>query len=134
FDPRRSTLTKAETQSSLPPEGYAGEKKSTSDIEVHPSGRFVYIANRGHNSLAAFAIDPSDRTKLTLISHASTEAVPRSFNIAPNGKFIVAAGQQTGKLAVYRIQENGSLEHTSTLDAGKSPAWVQIVSKPADSN
>ena len=131
FDPRKSTLRKAETHSSLPAEGYAGAKKSTSDIEVHPSGDHVYIANRGHNSIATFAIDPNDRTKLKRIGHAVTEAVPRSFNIAPNGKFLVAAGQQNGKLAVFRIQENGKLERTSTLDAGKSPAWVHFVVQPA---
>ncbi len=128
YDPQRGTLTKALTVSSVPNE--FNERGSTSDIEVHPSGKFVYIANRGHNSIASFAIDAADPTKLTLAGHAATEAVPRSFNISPDGRFLVAAGQRSGKVAVFRIGDDGALGRTSTLEAGNAPWWVQFVSKP----
>jgi 6-phosphogluconolactonase len=120
-------LKTVETLSSLP-EGDHPKKKSTSDIEVHPSGKFVYIANRSVNLIAGFSID-ADTGRLKLIQHTPTEAVTRSFNISPDGKHLIAAGQNSGKLAVFRIGEDGTLTRTSTLDAGQNPWWVQFVER-----
>ena len=125
LDTRDSTFSTIETLSSLPT-GFS-ENNSTADIEVHPSGKFVYIANRGHNSIASYTIDQMDGT-LSFLEHTSAEPVPRSFNITPNGNFLIAAGQQSEKLRVFRIGETGQLTHTQTLDAEGAPWWV--VSQP----
>ena len=119
------TLTTVETLSSLP--AHYTDGNSTADIEVHPSGQFVYIANRGHNSVASFAIDQKDGS-LSFLEHTPVEPVPRSFNITPDGEFLIAAGQQSGKLRVFRIDASGRLDHTQTVEAEGSPWWV--VSRP----
>ena len=125
LDSQKGTLSVTETLSSLP-ENYS-EQNSTADIEVHPSGKFVYIANRGHNSIASFTINDNDGT-LTFLEHTSVEPVPRSFNITPDGHFLIAAGQQSSKLRVFRVEANGKLTHTQSLQAEGSPWWV--VSQP----
>ncbi len=125
LNPESGTLSLVETVSSLP-NGFAGGN-STSDIEVHPSGKFVYIANRGHNSIAVFAIDAADGG-LTFLEHAAVDPVPRSFNITPKGDFLIAAGQQTSSLKVFRISHNGRLEEAQTISIEGDPWWV--VSQP----
>lgn len=125
LDTLDGTLSTVETLSSLPT-GFS-ENNSTADIEVHPSGKFVYIANRGHNSIAGYEIDETAGT-LSFLEHTSVEPVPRSFNITPDGDFLIAAGQQSNKLRVFRIEASGQLEHTQTLNAEGSPWWV--VSQP----
>ncbi|MDA7537752.1 lactonase family protein [Akkermansiaceae bacterium] len=120
-----NALRKAQTLTTLPPEGFEG-RKSTSDIEVHPSGKFVFIANRGYNAIASFAI-AADGT-LTPIEHTPTEAVTRSFNITADGEHLIAAGQQSGNLAVFQILKDGTLKRTSTSKAGINPWWVQTIS------
>jgi 6-phosphogluconolactonase len=108
------------------PAGY-NERNATADIEVHPSGRFVYIANRGHDSIAAYRV-AEDSGKLALVGHTSTEQTPRSFNIEPSGKFLIAAGQGSGKLAVFAVhKDQGVLSRRATYDAGKQPWWVLVV-------
>jgi 6-phosphogluconolactonase len=127
FDPESGTLKAIQTVSSLPTDGFSG-KRSTSHIEVHPSGKFVYIANRGHDTIAGFSINP-ESGDVTLLQHTPTEAVPRSFNISPDGKHLIAAGQSSGKLAVFRIAEDGMLSRTATVGAGNTPWWVLIVER-----
>ncbi len=125
FDPESGGLSFADSLSSLP-DDYAGSN-STSDIEVHPTGRFVFIANRGHNSIAVFSTSDADGS-LNFRDRAAVDPVPRSFNITPDGDFIIVAGQQTNRLKVFRISERGSLTSTQTLPIEGSPWWV--VSRP----
>lgn len=117
----KGTLTHIDSLSSLP-NGFSGSN-STSDIEVHSSGKFVYIANRGHNSIAAFAIDEANGS-LSFVEHAAVDPVPRSFNITPKGDFLIAAGQQTNSLKVFRINESGGLSHTQTISIEGDPWWI----------
>ena len=124
FNQANGTLSVTQTVSSLP-EDYK-EKNSTSDIEVHPTGKFVYISNRGHDSIAAFSIAP-ETGKLELIGRETTEETTRSFNISPDGRFLIAAGQRSGKAALFRINDDGSLKRTFTTAVGQGPWWVQIV-------
>ncbi|MDF1823637.1 MAG: beta-propeller fold lactonase family protein [Verrucomicrobiales bacterium] len=114
-------LSVLETKTSFP-DDYL-EKGSTADIEVHPSGRFVYIANRGVNTIAGFRVNEEDGT-VSLMQQSEVEPVPRSFNISPDGNHLVAAGQQSGRLVVFRIDEEGLLHETQRLDSGGSPWWV----------
>ncbi len=129
FDQDANTLKKEHTLSSLPDQGlpdFEG-KKNTSDIEVHPSGKFVYIANRGYNAIASYSIQADG--SLSPIAHTPTEAVTRSFNITSDGKHLIAAGQQSGNLAVFTIDADGKLTRTSTLKAGKNPWWVTTITR-----
>ena len=125
LDPDRGTLEALQTVPTLPAD-FTGEN-TCSQIHIHPSGRFVYASNRGHDSIAGFAIDPVTGL-LSTIGHAPTESVPRAFNLDPQGRFLYAAGQETGRLAAYRVdQETGTLSPLDVYDVGSSPAWVMIL-------
>jgi 6-phosphogluconolactonase len=128
LDKSKGTLEPFQTLPTLP-EGFS-ESNSCADLEITPDGRFLYASNRGHDSLAGFAIDP-ETGKMTSLGQFPTEKTPRSFNIAPDGKFVYAAGQGSGKLAAYRLDgENGKLTRFATYEVGNGPAWVQVVSLP----
>jgi 6-phosphogluconolactonase len=130
LDQATGTLEAFQTLSTLPDTFSDRDNNTCADIEVTPSGRFLYASNRGHDSLAAYAID-SDSGGLTMLGTFATQQTPRSFTIDPDGKFLIAAGQGNGRLASYRIaSETGKLESLETLDVGADPAWVQIVRRP----
>jgi len=81
------------------------------------------VPNRGHNSIAGFAVAPDGR--LTALGQVATEAVPSAFSLDPAGKFVYAAGSATGRLATYRIHgETGALTPLETYPVGQRPMWV----------
>lgn len=121
FAPELGQLSERETLSSLPDQ--VDGNATTSRVEVHPSGKFVYIANRGHGSIGAFTFDAQSR-KLKLLQLASSQSVVRSFGISPDGRFLVAAGQKSGKLDCFQISEAGLLSLRDSALAGKTPWWV----------
>src|SRR5262249_10127381 len=95
FDPA-SGLKPLQTLSTLPAD-FKGAN-TTAEVKVHPGGKFVWVSNRGHDSLAGFAIDESG--KLTALGQTPTEKTPRSFDVTPDGRFVLAAGEGSGKLAL----------------------------------
>ena len=132
FDSEEGTLTPLSENVSTLPMGF-GENNSTADVEVTPDGRYAFVSNRGHDSLAGFEIDQkSGRTRSLNPPTTPTAQTPRSFNIHPNGKWLYAAGQGSGKMIAYRLGDDGELTPMQTLDVGKSPAWVQVVRLPVD--
>ena len=73
------------------------------DIHVHPTGQFVYGSNRGHDSIAVFAVDPASG-ELTAAGHAPTQGrTPRNFTLSRDGQFLLAANQDSGDVVVFRI-------------------------------
>jgi 6-phosphogluconolactonase len=125
FNGSNGTLNAVQTLSTLP-EGFA-EKNTCSDVEVTPDGRFVYVSNRGHDSIAGFRVEQGSG-RLETIGQFPTERTPRSFNVDPSGRYMVSAGQGSGTLATYRLDSaSGRLERLETYEVGKSPAWVMIV-------
>lgn len=117
-------LKPVQTVSTLPA-GFTGAN-TTAEVKVHPTGRYVWVSNRGHDSLAGFALDASG--KLSPLEQTPTEKTPRSFTIDPSGRFVLAAGEGSGKLAVYRLDPaTGALRRLHTQDVGKSLTWVLTV-------
>ncbi|MDB5339725.1 MAG: hypothetical protein JWN70_5344 [Planctomycetaceae bacterium] len=117
-------LKPLQTLSTLPA-GFKGGN-STAEVKVHPNGKFVWVSNRGDDSLAGFSIDEAG--KLTAIRRSPTEKTPRSFDISPGGQFVFGAGEGTGKLALYECDpETGMLTRIETYDIGKSLTWVMAV-------
>ena len=106
------------------PEDFA-EANTTAEIRVHPSGRFVYVSNRGHDSIAAFSVDEKTG-QLTSLGQTSTRGkVPRNFNISPDGRFLLAANQQTDNVVVFRIDaDTGALEDTGSSVEVPAPVCV----------
>ena len=124
LDPSTGTLSALQTVSTLP-DGYEG-RNSCAQIQISPSGKFLYAPNRGHNSIACFHVDASTG-RLSLIGHVPTEAIPRAFSLDPEGNFLFAAGLESGRLASYRIDgETGELEPLEVYDLGKEPMWVLV--------
>ncbi len=124
LDASDGTLTPFQTISTLP-EGY-DNRNTCSQIQITPSGEFLYAPNRGHNSIACFAID-SATGQLTSVGQVPTEPVPRALSLDPAGRFLFVAGLESGRLASYRInRESGALEHLRTQHVGARPMWVLI--------
>ena len=97
---------------------------STAEIAVHPSGRFVYGSNRGHDSIAVFAVGAGGA--LTLVEYQSTRGkTPRNFALDPTGRWLIAANQQSGTLAVFSIDQNtGGLSPVGPLTSVGAPVCV----------
>lgn len=121
LDTTAGTLSAFQTISTLP-EGYTG-RNTCSQIQLTPAGEFLYVPNRGHNSIAGFAVAADGR--LTAAGRTATEAVPSAFSLDPEGNFVYAAGSATGRLASYRIhKETGALTPLETYSVGQRPMWV----------
>ncbi|MFG0334225.1 MAG: lactonase family protein [Maioricimonas sp. JB049] len=115
FDLNPSTgVTEAKQTISTLPESFDGNN-STAEILVHPSGRFVYCSNRGHDSIAAFAIDETTGM-LTAIGRTSSGGnTPRNFGITPDGRYVIAANQNSDDVAVLKVDpETGALSPTGS--------------------
>ena len=99
-------------QISTLPAGFHGPN-TTAEIQIDRSGRFVYGSNRGHNSIAIFAVDP-DNGKLKSLGHQSTHGkTPRHFAIDPTGQYLLAANQDSNNVVVFRIDGQTGLLHPS---------------------
>jgi 6-phosphogluconolactonase len=121
LDRGTGTLSAEQTITSLP----AGvtTRNTCSQIHLTPSGQYLYVANRGHNSIAGFAVD--DTGHLTSVGHVPTEPVPSAFGLDLTGRFLFAAGTASGRLASYRINsERGTLSPLATYAVGQRPAAV----------
>jgi len=86
---------------------------ATAEVRVHPDGKFLYVSNRGHESIAIFSIDASTG-RLTPSGHAPVHGKqPRNFCIDPTGVYLIVANQQTENVVIFRIdQQTGGLEPT----------------------
>ena len=112
--------------SSVPADWPEG-KGATARMTLSQDGRFVYVANRGHNSIATFRINQRSGN-LSLVDIYPTEPNPRSFVISPCGNWLYAGGQDSGKLAIFhRNKRTGGLTRTGTTETGKRPWWLQII-------
>jgi 6-phosphogluconolactonase len=125
WDSAHGVLKELGTVSTLPAE-FRGEN-TTAEVQVHPSGKFLYGSNRGDDSIAEFAIDPEGYLKL--VGHTPTHGkVPRNFAIDPTGTWLIAANQDSDNLAVFRIDpKNGQLTFVSQETAPGSPVCVKFL-------
>lgn len=124
LNPDKGILTRRQNLSTLPA-GYA-EHNTCAQIHIHPSGNFLYISNRGHDSIARYAV--RDDGSLMSLGQTPTEPIPRPFNLDPEGNFLFAAGQKSDKMAAYRIDaETGDLMPLKVYDVGAQPMWIMIL-------
>ena len=122
FDSATGTLSAFQTISTLPDDFDGGN--SCAQIHITPDGKFLYVSNRGHDSIACFSTDDATG-RLTVLGQQPTQPTPRTFNIDPTGRFLFAAGQGSGKLTAYRIDEqSGALSPLDTYSVGENPMWV----------
>lgn len=111
YDGEAGALKRLQTLSTLPAGGVPGN--SGAEIVAHPNGKFVYSSNRGHDSIAMFAIDQQTGKLTSLGQHPVGGKTPRNFNIDPSGKYLLAAAQDSGRIIVHSIdQATGKLTQT----------------------
>ena len=119
------TLRELQTVSTLPA-GYSGQN-ACADVHVHPSGKFVYGSNRGHDSLAIYAIDGATG-RLSYVENQSTLGqVPRNFTFDPTGNLLLAANQDSDTIVAFRVDwETGRLEPLGTVAEVPSPVCLKF--------
>jgi len=124
-DPEQGSLKELQTLTTLP-QDFTGTNTSA-DIHVSPDGRFVYCSNRGHDSIATFAIDPRHGTLMS-VGHESTRGMtPRNFAIDPTGAFLLAANQKSDNIVVFRLdQKTGRLISTGQTAEVPSPVCLKF--------
>jgi 6-phosphogluconolactonase len=125
YDGATGSMIWIQTISTLPA-SFTGTS-STAEIIMHPSGKFVYGSNRGHDSIAGFAIDPASG-KLTSTGWTSTQGkVPRGFNIDPSGSLLLAGNQNSDSIVPFIIdQSTGNLTPTGAITSTPVPVSIQF--------
>jgi len=129
IDLKAGTLKPLQTVSTLPKD-FKGENDDA-EIHIHPNGKFLYASNRGHDSIAVFAIDPAKGT-LTQIEDVPTQGeIPRSFELDPTGNFLFAENQKTDNIVIFRVdQKTGKLSPTGQKIEVPSPVDVKFLPAP----
>jgi len=123
FNPRKGTLGERFQDLPTMPNGFP-ERATCADIHVTPNGKFLYATTRGHDTIAAYAIDQSSG-KMTPVGIFETEAWPREFEIDMTGNYLYAAGQNAAAVRAYRIDQNtGELSVIGRYKTGEKPSWV----------
>jgi 6-phosphogluconolactonase len=126
WDGDKGSFHELQTVSTLP-KGFTGEN-TTAEIAVHPKGRYLYGSNRGHDSIAVYAIDPA-KGILTMIEDVPTLGKePRNFALDPTGAYLFAANQNSNTVVVFRVNpSNGRLTPSGEKVEVVSPVCVTFV-------
>jgi 6-phosphogluconolactonase len=129
YQPKTGTLTSLQTISALPKD-FSGHKEAA-EIAVHPSGKFLYTSNRGHDSIAVFAIDEKKGTLKSLGQVLTGGKTPRHFAIDPTGAYLLAENQESNNIVVFHIDPTtGSLTPTGQTIEVPSPVCITFVAVP----
>lgn len=126
YDPAQATLEEVQSLSTLPKD-FQGNS-STAEVQVHPSGRFVYGSNRGHDSIAVYRFS-TNPDRLEWVENEPTQGkTPRNFGIDPSGRWLLAANQESSSVVVFKIDpESGALTPANVrIDVG-SPVCVKFL-------
>jgi 6-phosphogluconolactonase len=130
-DPKKGTLTELQTLSTLPAGESVKSGYSTAELYAHPSGKFLYGSNRGHDTIVGYTIDQKTG-KLTLIGHTATQGkIPRSFGIDPTGEWLLAGNQNSDTVVVLSIDtRTGRLTPTGqTIEVGAPVSFAFVPAK-----
>ncbi len=124
----RETFRQVQQISALPA-GFSG-RNDAAEIAIHPNGKFLYTSNRGHESIAVFAIEPKTGT-LTLVADVPTGGKePRHFALDPTGQYLLAENQLSGNIVEFRIDPvTGKLTATGEVLQVPSPVCVAFLVK-----
>ena len=129
FDASAGKLHEEQTIPTLP-NGFKGEN-TTAEIAVDKAGKFLYVSNRGDDSIVAFAISPRDG-KLSFVERTPTGGkTPRHFALDPTGKWLFAANQDSGTINLFTVDANSG-RLTPTSHSIKVPSPVCVAFKTAN--
>jgi 6-phosphogluconolactonase len=126
YDANRGALLNLRSISALPAD--VSGTNDGAEIHVHPSGKFLFASNRGHDSIAVFSINPRSG-ELALVHDVLTQGkTPRNFEIDPTGAFLFVANQDSGNIVVFRIDpQTGKLTSTGQVLSVPSPVSLRFV-------
>lgn len=126
YDAGRGVLQEVQTVSTLP-EHFDGAN-SGAEIDVHPSGKWLYASNRGHDSVALFAIDSTRGTLKYVDAQVTGGSKPRHFGIDPSGRYLLAGNQDSDTILVARVDAgDGRLTPSGVLANAPSPVCVKFL-------
>jgi 6-phosphogluconolactonase len=129
YDPSRGALLPKQTVSTLPA-SFSGSK-STAEIRIHPSGRFLYSTNRGNNTIAMFTIDEQTGALDSLGWEPTQGETPRGMNLDPSGTFLYAANQNSDTVVVFRVDgRTGKLAPTGETIHTPTPVDIEFGGRP----
>jgi 6-phosphogluconolactonase len=129
YDMKRGTLKEIGTASTLPP-GFSG-RNDVAEVAVHPNGKFLYVSNRGSDSIAILSLDPGSRTLTPTGGIPTGGKEPRHFAIDPSGKYLLAENQHSNNIVVFKIDAaTGGL--TPTGQVVEVPSPVDLTFVPAE--
>ena len=122
YDSQRGTMQELQTTTTLPAD-FQGEN-TTAEVRVHPSGKFLYVSNRGHDSIAILSV--ADDGTLTPRGHEPSRGKsPRGYAIDPSGSFLLAANHRSDNIVLFRISpETGALEFADELKGINQPVAI----------
>jgi 6-phosphogluconolactonase len=124
YDPGTGQIGKELQTVSTEPAGYDGPH-STAEIAVHPSGKFLYASNRGHNSIVGYRIDPATGSLSVIGFAAQGVNFPRNFAIDPSGKWLYVANQKGDTIVQFEINpETGELKPTGQVTPSITPVAI----------
>jgi 6-phosphogluconolactonase len=131
YDAASGILTEIQTITTLPTD-FTG-RSHTAEVQVHPSGKFVYGSNRGHNSIAIFAVDPATG-KLTAAGHEPTLGKnPRNFAIDPTGAYLLAENQDSDSIVLFKIDAaTGGLTKVGEPVRIPRPVCIKMMPRPGE--
>jgi 6-phosphogluconolactonase len=126
YDSNAGVLKELQTVSTLPE--YFDGANSGAEIGMNPSGKYLYVSNRGHNSVVLFGIDQAEGT-LTYVEEQGTGGrTPRHFGIEPSAKHLAIGNQESDTVLVCRIDaDNGRLKPSGVFASVPSPACVMFL-------
>jgi 6-phosphogluconolactonase len=126
YDATTGALHELQTISTLP-KSFSGNSTGA-EIEIHPSGKFLFASNRGHDSIAVFAIDSHEGTLTPVETDSTSGKTPRSFAIDPTGSWLLAANQDSDNIVVFRVdQKTSQLRSTGETLQLQSPVCLTFV-------
>ena len=131
YDAAAGTLREIQTLPTLPAADRDGKGLSTAEVRVHPTGKFVYGSNRGHDTIAVYQVDAATG-QLTFVEVEPIQGkTPRNFNIDPTGRWLLAAGQASDTISVFAIDpRTGALDYTGHQIAVGTPVCVRFLPVP----
>jgi 6-phosphogluconolactonase len=126
YEAELKRFTAIQTLSTLP-EGFKGENTGA-EIEVHPSGKFVYASNRGDDSIAVFSVTDMKRGTLKLEQHIpSGGKTPRQFEIDPSGHWLLAGNQGSDSVGIFSIDgSTGKLTASGVVTGVSKPTCIKF--------
>jgi 6-phosphogluconolactonase len=127
-DTTKGELREIHTVSTLPGNQAMQSRFSGAEVQVHPSGKFLYASNRGHDSIAVFSIDQNSGRLIYVENEPTQGNIPRGFGIDPTGGYLLVGNQRSDSVVVLRIDpQSGKLAPTGTKIEVGSPVCVKFV-------